>query len=234
MTRRALVLGGTGVVGGAVLRELAARGVRATFSFHRSRERAAALSTELAFSSFGVDAGDGGALREAMTTVLVEGEAPDTLIHCVGTLERAVALELDDVMWDRAIAVNARSAFIAASEFARRAQRGGDVVFVGGLDRGQSLPVPVSFAACQGMLGGLTMALAKELGPRGVRVNMVALGLLDAGLSVELGPSLREEFVAQSALRRLGTPAEVAKSIAWLALENTYVSGRVLTVNGGI
>lgn len=234
MTRRAIVLGGTGAVGSAVLRELAARGARVSFSFHQAEERAAALSKELGFPAFRVDAGDGSALRAAMRAVAFDGAAPDVLVHCVGTLESAPALELDDAAWDHAIAVNARSAFVAGAELARRAERGGDIVFVGGLDRAQSLPVPVSFAACQGMLGGLTMALAKELGPRGVRVNMVALGLLDAGLSMQLPAKLREEFVAQSALRRLGTPAEAAKSIAWLALENTYMSGRVLAVNGGI
>jgi len=234
VSRRALVLGGTGAVGRAVLRALASRGVRAAFSYLRSEERARSLSSEHGFEALRVDAGDAAALREVCTAVKIDGGAPDILIHCVGTLETAPALELDDALWDRAVAVNARSAFVACTALAPGMLEGGDVVFVGGLDRAQSLPIPTSFAACQGLLAGLTMSLAKELGPRSIRVNMVALGLLDAGLSLKLDARVREEFIAFSALRRLGTPAEAAKSIAWLALENSYMSGRVLAVNGGI
>jgi 3-oxoacyl-[acyl-carrier protein] reductase len=84
------------------------------------------------------------------------------------------------------------------------------------------------------MLSAMTMALAKELGPSGIRVNMVALGILDSGLSRELNPKLVADYKTFSALRRLGTPAEAAKAILWLALENTYMNGKVLSVNGGI
>lgn len=232
--RRALVLGGTGVVGRAVLRALAVRGVPTAFTFFRSEERARTLTSEHAFQALQVDAGDAPALRDLCRSVAIDGAPPDVLIHCVGTLETAPALELGDAAWDRAVAVNARSAFVACAALAPRMNEGGDVVFVGGLDRAQSLPIPSSFAACQGMLGGITMSLAKELGPRGIRVNMTALGLLDAGLSMRLDSKVREEFIAFSALRRLGTPAEAAKSIVWLALENSYMSGKVMAVNGGI
>jgi 3-oxoacyl-[acyl-carrier protein] reductase len=78
------------------------------------------------------------------------------------------------------------------------------------------------------------MALAKELGPGGVRANVVSLGMLEEGLSREVDPKLMADYKSFSALRRLGTPAEAAKAILWLALENTYVNGRVVAVNGGI
>jgi NAD(P)-dependent dehydrogenase (short-subunit alcohol dehydrogenase family) len=78
------------------------------------------------------------------------------------------------------------------------------------------------------------MALAKELGPRGIRINLVALGVLDAGLSRELSPELLEDYKQFSALRRLGTPREAARAVLWLALHNRYMNGKVLAVNGGI
>jgi 3-oxoacyl-[acyl-carrier protein] reductase len=84
------------------------------------------------------------------------------------------------------------------------------------------------------MLAALTMALAKELGPRGIRVNMAALGVLDSGLSRDLDIKLLADYQVFSALRRCGTPAEAARAILWLALENSYMNGKVLPVNGGI
>src|SRR5262249_30556619 len=102
------------------------------------------------------------------------------------------------------------------------------------LDRGQSLPLPSPFAAAQGGLAALAMSLAKEVGDANVRVNVVALGLLDMGLSKTVSPALVEDFKTHSALRRLGTTREAALAITWLALENTFMSGRVVPVNGGI
>src|SRR5437764_218394 len=77
-------------------------------------------------------------------------------------------------------------------------------------------------------------ALAKELGSRGVRINVVTLGLLEGGLAREVDPKMQADFKNFSALRRLGKPDEAAKAILWLALENTYINGRALPVNGGI
>jgi NAD(P)-dependent dehydrogenase (short-subunit alcohol dehydrogenase family) len=107
-------------------------------------------------------------------------------------------------------------------------------VLVGAIDRTQSIPLPIHFAASQGALSAMTMTLGRELGPQGIRVNMVALGLLDAGLSSEISPKLVADYQSYSALRRVGRPEEAARAILWLALENTYMNGEVLSVNGGI
>jgi 3-oxoacyl-[acyl-carrier protein] reductase len=112
--------------------------------------------------------------------------------------------------------------------------RSGHVVLVGALDRAQSLPLSVAFAAAQGMLGAMTMALAKELGPSGVRVNLVAGGPTRTGLSARLDPVLLADYERLSALRRVGTADEIAACVTFLALENEYMTGKVLAANGGI
>ncbi|KYF65932.1 SDR family NAD(P)-dependent oxidoreductase [Sorangium cellulosum] len=234
--KHAVVFGGTGAVGAAVLRALASRGASATFTFFRGEDRAAALSRELGFRAVRLDLTDAAALRAFVARLGADEPAPGAAIHCAGTLDPTPALDLSDEAWDRAYAVNARAAFLVARDVGALMARGGggEIVLVGGLDRAQSLPIPVAFAASQGMIAATAMALAKELGPRQVRVNMVALGLLDAGLSTRLDAELRADFLAFSALRRLGTPDEAARAIAWLALHNTYVSGKVIPINGGI
>jgi 3-oxoacyl-[acyl-carrier protein] reductase len=233
-TRRALVLGGTGAVGSAVLAELARRGVHAAFSYHRSEDRARALALEHGHEAFRVDLADAAATRAALDALVAHGAPPpDLLIHCAAISAGVPLEEIDLATYQQAMAVNVQSAFLAAQWMAAL-RRPGDIVLVGGLDRAQSLPLPVHFAATQGALSALVMALAHELGPRGIRVNQVAIGVLDGGLSQGLATRRRRDYETFSALRRAGKPAEAAKAIAWLALENTFIQGKVVSVNGGI
>lgn len=226
---RALVLGGTGAVGGAVLAELARRGVHAAFSYHRNEERARVLALEYGHEAFRVDLADAAATRAALDA----RETPQVVIHCAAVSGGLALGEIDLAAYQQAMAVNVQSAFLTAQWIASRGAPC-ELVLVGGLDRAQSLPLPVHFAATQGALSALVMALAHELGPRGVRVNQVALGVLEGGLSQGLATRRRRDYEAFSALRRAGTPGEAAKAIAWLALENTYIQGKVISVNGGI
>lgn len=227
--RRALVLGGTGAVGGAVLAELARRGVHAAFSYHRGEERARALALEHGHAAFRVDLAEAAATRAALDAQ----ETPHVVIHCAA-ISGALALgEIDVAAFQQAMAVNVQSALLTAQWVAARGAPC-ELVLVGGLDRAQSLPLPVHFAATQGALSALVMALAHELGPRGVRVNQVALGVLEGGLSQGLATRRRRDYEAFSALRRAGRPDEAAKVIAWLALENTFIQGKVVSANGGI
>lgn len=243
-TRTALVLGGTGVVGAAVLKELARREIKAAFGFHVSGDKAKALVAEYGHTAFAIDLAD----AAAMCAALEAQPTPDVVIHCAGVSASQSLVELDVPTLQRAVAVNVQSALLVTQWLARRHVAAGSatagsatagsatrhVVLVGGLDRTQSLPLPVGFAATQGALNALTMALGHELGPKGVFVNLVALGVLEGGLSRELVSQRIKEYETFSALRRRGTADEAAKVITWLALENTYIQGKVLSVNGGI
>jgi 3-oxoacyl-[acyl-carrier protein] reductase len=183
-----------------------------------------------------VDLTDAAATRAALRGLREEGFVPNLFIHCAGVNQGASLADITDERWSKTMAVNCQSAFIACQELAPAMAQAneGHIVLVGALDRTQSAPSPVHFAASQGALSALAMAVAKELGPKGVRVNVVVLGLLESGLSREVGQKLVADYKGFSALRRLGRPEEAAKAILWLALENTYMNGKVLPVNGGI
>jgi 3-oxoacyl-[acyl-carrier protein] reductase len=232
--RRALVLGGSGTVGSAVLRGLAAAGVPAAFTYFSGEARAAELVRECGHRAYRVDLTSRAELRALFPELLDEGPCPDLFFHCAAVSSGGTLAELGDGEWDRAVAVNCTSAIIAAQELARRVTGCLDIVLCGALDRAQSLPLPVHFAATQGMLPALAMALAKELGPRDGRVNVLALGALGGGVSTSLTPAQLADYRAFSALRRTGTAEEAARAALWLGLHNTYMSGKVLSVNGGI
>lgn len=236
MRTRALVFGGSGAVGGEVVAQLSAAGVPTVFTYHANRERADAIAAEYGARAVHADLTDVGAATGVVEALVAAGEAPDIFVHCA-VISRALSLaDIGDDDMEATYAVNCRAPFEAVRALAppMTAGDGGDIVFVGALDRAQSLPLPVHFSATQGMLSTMTVALAKELGGDGVRVNLVALGLLDAGISADIAPELHADFETFSALRRVGTPAEAARAIVYLALENQYMNGKVLPVNGGI
>lgn len=232
--RSALVFGGTGLVGSAVVRELAQRGIAVTFTYLSAADKARELTAAPGCRAVRVDLGDAAALASLFTELAAAEFCPDVFIHCAAISRllplSAITLEI----WQRTMAVNAQSALLTCQWLARRMTAGSNIVLVGALDRAQSLPLPVHFAATQGTLSAMVMALAHELGPRGIRVNMVALGILDGGLSRELDHKRRQDYETFSALRRTGVAAEAARTIVWLALANQYISGKVVPANGGI
>jgi NAD(P)-dependent dehydrogenase (short-subunit alcohol dehydrogenase family) len=232
LKRAALVLGGTGHVGSAVVAELARRGVAVTFTYWRSGERAETLAREHGARAVKLDLADAEATRRGLDAL---PEVPDVLVHCAGVTSPAPFVEIEPAAFQEAVAVNAQAPYLACQWLARRrAGQPTHVVLVGALDRGQSLPLPAHFAASQAMLGAMAMALAHELGPHGLRINCMALGLLGGGLSRHLPAARQKDYQTFSALRRQGTPAEAARAIAWLALEDDTVQGKVVAVNGGI
>ncbi len=225
--RRALVTGGTGFVGRAVVQALRGRGCETQFTWHSNADVAATL---------------GGGIRldlraqDAAQTLFADLGPIDVWIHCAGVSAVAPLAELSLAQWEDAHHVNLRAPFLLAQAFAAQAghDAGGDIAFLGALAPGQSLPIPTHFAATQGGLGALTMALGRELAPQNIRVNMVALGLLDGGLSDTLPAETIEDYTKYSAFRRRGTAAEAAETLLFLALENSYMTGRVIAANGGI
>ena len=228
--RRALVFGGSGAVGREVVRRLCDSGVEVAFTYHTSGDVAATLAEQTGSTGVHLDLRDADVLRTTLTEL---AGGVDIFIHCaVVAIDRDYHdLTADDL--DEMFAVNVRAPALAVGILGPRMESGGDVVLAGALDRHQSLPIPAGFAATQGALAAYAMAAAKEA--RGqLRINVVAVGLLDAGLSEKLDPALVADYQAFSALRRLGTPGDVAHTITWLALHNTYMNGKVVSVNGGI
>jgi 3-oxoacyl-[acyl-carrier protein] reductase len=219
--RHALVLGGTGAIGAAVLRGLARAGVTTTFTFHTNADKANALATEHAQTAVKIDL----ARTDDVRALMADLRDVDIVVACAAPRETTTDEEIA-----RAFAVTVQAPMIAARALPEDAH----AVFVGALHPAQALPLAPGFAAVQGALAPLAMALAKELGPRNVRVNLVTGGLTATGMSSALEATKQDDYKRFSALRRFGTASEIAAPILWLALENTYVSGKVLPANGGI
>lgn len=235
--RKALVLGGSGYLGSAVVRLLRARGLDVWHTYRTREKPALALAAETGSAALALDLTDLEALRKGLERVSKTGPL-DVLVHAAGSFVEADVTTLTPTLYESAMDVAVRAPLFAAQWLARslpaESTRRIDLVIAGALDRAQSLPLPACFAAAEGAKGALVMALAKELGHRNVRVNAVSVGLLEGGASEALSAALSRDFAAFSALGRRGTADEVARVIAFLALDSDFLTGKTIPVNGGL
>ena len=228
-----LVLGGTGALGQALLRELMRVGAQASFSWCNNASAAQALTQETGFANYQADLLQADAIPALFATMAQDARLPNVVVHCAGIAPTTALADITAASWDALHAIHGRAALQCAQQM-RRYELRGALVLVAALDGLLPVPAPAHYAASQAALGGLTLALAKELGPHGILVNLALIGVLDGGISHGLPPHLRESYRKYAALGRTGTCAEAARALRWLALENTYMNGAQLPITGGL
>jgi 3-oxoacyl-[acyl-carrier protein] reductase len=231
MSVTAIVLGGSGTVGREVCRMLAARGVRLGYTYCTNpRAGIDAPAKQL-------DVTDVAAIGSTIDAFVEELGPIHSLINCAAAGTPHLSLqEVDEQAWDRMLAINTRPSFFAVRRVSHhmRQNGGGSIVLLGSLDGVKSMPTPVHYSASKGALAAMVKAMAKELGPDNIRVNSVAPGMLERGLSASVPDDLRNEYLKHCGLKRLGRVEEIAGLVTWLATENTFVSGQTLVVDGGL
>ncbi len=238
----AVVTGGGGDIGRAIVLRLAAEGaavaVLARADVARA-ERAASAAAELGVRSLALraDITDRDSIEAAMAEVADRLGGPDILVNNAGAFARAALLDLDPAEWDQVFAVNTRGAFLSGVAAARRmiANGGGAIVNIAGASAHRCFPGGGAYGPSKAAVVSLTQQMALEWAPRGVRVNGVSPGPIRAPESgwAAAEPGLVEE-VARLPLRRPGTPEEVARAVAYLASADAdYVTGQMLVVDGG-
>ncbi|MVO86181.1 SDR family oxidoreductase [Streptomyces sp. p1417] len=237
--KKALVTGGSRGIGAATALRLAQEGADVAITYVRSEDAAREVVAKI--ESMGrrgyairADAADAGDAVGAVERAADDLGGLDILVNNagVGVLGPVGDLALADV--DRVLDVNVRGVFLTAQAAAGRMGRGGRIVSVGSC-MVQRVPGPGGslYATSKAALVGLTKALARELGERGVTVNLVHPGPIDTDMNPADGP-YAEAQSAGTALGRYGSAGEVASAVAFLAGEEaSYVTGAEFSVDGG-
>jgi 3-oxoacyl-[acyl-carrier protein] reductase len=236
----AIVSGGSRGLGLAVVEMLLARGdAVATFSRSGSpaiEALAAAHPGRLLHEP--LDAADAAAVRSFVARVVGRFGRIDHCIANAAVAHEGVLATTSDAEIAAMLAVNLTGSIVLVRECVRQllVQSGGcpSITLVSSIVAARGSPGLSVYAATKAGLEGFARSLARELGPRGIRVNCVAPGFLETDLSASLGAEDRDRIARRTALGRLGTPAEVVGAVAWLTSPTAaFITAQVITVDGG-
>jgi 3-oxoacyl-[acyl-carrier protein] reductase len=235
MTERVAVLtGAEGGLGQAVAQRLGKDGLTLVLGHLPGADTEAIETTEQAIL-VPADVTKQGDMRHLIDTAVSEFGRVDVLVTLAGVMEQRFLPELDLATWNQTLAVNLTGTFLAVSAAAEELRKShGSVVTIGsqlGYTGGLNC---AAYSASKAGIGGLTRALARELGPD-VRVNCVAPGPIETPMTAEHAtPEWIETKTRQLVMHRFGTSDEVATAVSWLASqEASFVTGQTINVNGG-
>ena len=224
-----LVLGGSRGIGAAIVRRFAADGASVTFTYAGSREAAERLAAETGSNAVLTDSAD----RDAVIERVRESGPLDVLVVNSGFAIFGDALEQDPDEIDRLFRVNVHAPYHASVEAARQMPDGGRIIVIGSVN-GDRMPMAgmASYALSKSALQGMARGLARDLGPRGITINVVQPGPIDTDANPEDGP-MKDLMHSFMAIKRHGRPEEVAGMVSWLAgPEASFVTGAMHTIDG--
>lgn len=236
--KNALVTGSTRGIGRAIAETLAKSGARVAVvgrDLQKAQDAAAAVGN--GSRGFACDVSDTGAVAKLVADVEAAFGSIDILVNNAGITRDNLVMRLKDEDWDAVQNANLRGAFAAIRAVSRgmMKRRTGRIINVSSIigiigNKGQA-----NYAASKAGLIALTKSVAKELGSRNILVNAVAPGFIETEMTAAMTPEAREALGKQIALERLGTPQDIAATVAFLASDlASYITGQVLVVDGGM
>ena len=240
--RVALVTGGSRGLGRAIAATFAREGAYVAFNYSKSTADADVTLSQIRAHgpgrAFPISVLDRQGLRGLCREVEAEAGQPiDILVNNAGIGQVVPLALMEEEDWDRMMDTHVKGAFLASQAVLRGMVRlnRGHILNIGSLAGVKMLQAPVHYATAKAAIKGFTEALAKEVARYGVRVNCLAPGLLEEGVSDNLPPHRRAEFLEHCALGRLGKPEECAEVAAFMVSgRNSYMSGATVVVDGAV
>jgi 3-oxoacyl-[acyl-carrier protein] reductase len=237
----ALVTGASRGIGRAIALSLAARG--ATVVGTATTDAGARSISEYLAAAAAKGKGARLDVRDAARIDALVGDIEKSfggigiLVNNAGITQDNLAVRMKESEWDDVIDADLKSVFLLSKAVLRGMMkaRAGRIINIGSVVGASGNPGQVNYAAAKAGMAGLTRALAREIGSRGITVNCVAPGYIDTDMTRALPQSQRDALLTQIPLGRLGTPEDIAAAVAFLASpEGGYITGSTLHVNGGM
>jgi len=227
---KVLVVGATGSIGQAIVREYARHGYFVIIHYHQSREKAQALLDQIESGELiSFDLADKSAIRSVL-----EGLEVDVLVNAAGIIRDNLFFFMEDEEWEEVIETNLSALFYITKVVVRMMikNKKGSIVSIASVSGITGNAGQANYAASKGGVIAFTKTLAVELGRYNIRVNALAPGIIESEMT-EAIPHIKELKKAIP-LRRLGKPEEVAKCAYFIGHDATYVSGEVLNISGAM
>ncbi len=240
--KTAVVTGAGRGIGKAIALKLAGHGANIVINYANSKDLAEELVKEI--ESFGGHAlavhADVGVFIEAEALVLKAKEefgTVDILVNNAGITKDGLIMRMSEEDFDKVIQVNLKGAFNCARHVVPTMvkQRGGRIINISSVVGLVGNAGQANYAASKAGIIGLTKSLAKEVGSRGITVNAVAPGFIETDMTSVLSGKIKEAAKENIALKRLGSPANIADAVFFLASDMAeYITGQVISVDGGM
>ncbi len=240
--KRCLITGGSRGLGRAIGRAFARAGARIAFTYSRRDADAEEAAAEIERAGckplvYKGSVADSAHVKATVNDLLQKWSGIDVLINNAGITQIVPIALLEEDDWDDVINVNLKGAYLFSRAVLKSMirARSGHILSIGSFASERVIEAPVHYAAAKSGLRGFTEALAREVGRYGIRVNLLAPGLLDVGLGKMLLPHRIAEYLDQCALGRLGTADEVAAAAAFLVCDdNRFMTGAKVVLDGGL
>jgi 3-oxoacyl-[acyl-carrier protein] reductase len=236
----ALVTGASRGIGAAIALELAHRGLKVIGTATTDDGAAKighALSAFAGCRGARLDVNDAAAAEALVDAVTKEHGGLQVLVNNAGITRDRLAMRMKDDDWDAVLDTNLKAVFRMSRAVMRTMmkQRYGRIVNITSVVGASGNPGQANYAAAKAGVAGMTRALARELGSRGVTVNCVAPGFIETDMTAALPEEQQKALLGQIPLGHLGKPADIAHAVAWLASpQAAYVTGQEIHVNGGM
>ncbi len=236
--RRVLISGGSRGIGRACVEAFAAAGDRVAFLYRSREAEARAVAEATGAVAIRVDVGDPDAVRLALA------EAEEALGGSIEVLVNNAAIswiglmqDMTDTEWRAILDTNLSGAFYLSRGVVGGMVRnhGGRIIHVGSMWGKVGASCEVAYSATKAGIRGLTMSMAKELGPSGITVNCVEPGFIATDMNAAIDEESRQALCDETPLGRMGTPSEVAAAILFLASDAaSFITGQIIGVDGGL
>ena len=225
-----VITGGSRGIGAAAVELFAGLGHKVWFLYEKEHESAASVAARTGATAICCDVADGDAVKAAFAQI----PDVDVLICNAGVMWFGLLSMMEESAWDRIFDVNVKGVYhcvnAAMPSFLRK--HAGSVITVSSMWGQVGASCEAAYSATKGAIIALTKALAKELGPSGIRVNCVAPGVILTDMCASVDPEVLAEMAEETPVGRNGTPMDVARAMEYLAKAD-FVTGQVLPVNGG-
>jgi 3-oxoacyl-[acyl-carrier protein] reductase len=233
----ALVTGGSRGIGAAISRELARAGAKVAVNCRSGTDAADHVATEIEGIAVQADVANPQEVQALIERVEEELGDIDVLVNNAGVTRDTLIARMSDDDWETVIDTNLRGTFNTARAVSRKMlrRRSGSIVNLSSVVGIHGNPGQANYAASKAGIIGLTKALARELGSRGVRVNAIAPGYITTELTDVLNDEQRGLILGNTPLGRLGEPEDVARAVRFLCSDDAaFITGEVLLVDGGL
>lgn len=240
-SKKIIVFGGSGYIGTEVCKTLVAEEAEVLFTYCSNSAQAKALeSFSPRLKGYFLDLSQPSSITSFFQEI--PWKEVDGFVQCTGSSDEIVLSteqrmesfeKLSLEQWDNLMAP-LRGTFLTCQHVSSRLKKKGNLLFIGAMVSVKSVPAPLHYAVGKGGLKAMATALAKELGTQEICVNLIAPGILAGGAGSKLSEVLKQDYIKHCSLGRLGTAQEIADMAVWFLLENTYVTGQAILLDGGL